>query len=74
MLEKYIFARGFWFFECVHCPRHTICSKERAPKQLQCACILDGPHKNYKQSKNNQKIQFFQKENAKNISQKDVNI
>ena len=33
------------FVDCSHCLRNTKCASARAPKQLQCACILDCPHR-----------------------------
>ena len=48
MPENYIYARVFETLEWFHCPRHTICARERTPKQLQWACIPDAPHKKMK--------------------------
>ena len=31
----------FEFWKCSHCPRNTICARERTPKQLQWSCIPD---------------------------------
>ena len=33
----------------------TICSRERAPKRLQCECIFDAPQKKHHKSKKTEK-------------------
>ena len=75
MLGKYICAGGFLIFlsACVVRDIQYVLKKEHQ-NNCNVHVFLMVHTKTINNPKNNQKIQFFQKENAKNISQKDVNI